>query len=84
MKEYILFVDIKDFIKFNTDKCTVIFQKIQFNTYERMINITNQHIVNVQPLITAEEIEEMKLAIKRGNKGTLNGHIYQSMICYYF
>jgi len=34
-----------------------------------VINITKQHIENVQPLRTAEEIEEMKLAIKRGNKG---------------
>lgn len=29
-----------------------------------------QHIENVQPLRSLEEIEEMKLAIKRGNKGT--------------
>lgn len=29
-----------------------------------------ERIINVQPLRTAEEIEEMKLAIKRGNKGT--------------
>lgn len=35
-----------------------------------MINITKQHIENVQPLRTSEEIEEMKLAIRRGNKGT--------------
>lgn len=27
-------------------------------------------VINVQPLRTKEEIEEMKLAIKRGNKGT--------------
>lgn len=27
-------------------------------------------VINVQPLRTLEEIEEMKLAIKRGNKGT--------------
>lgn len=29
-----------------------------------------ERIVNVQPLRTNEEIQEMKLAIKRGNKGT--------------
>lgn len=29
----------------------------------------NNTFINVQPLRTAEEIEEMKLAIKRGNKG---------------
>lgn len=29
-----------------------------------------EKIINVQPLRTAEEIQEMKLAIKRGNKGT--------------
>jgi len=29
-----------------------------------------ENIIDVQPLRTAEEIEEMKLAIKRGNKGT--------------
>lgn len=30
----------------------------------------NERIINVQPLRTTEEINEMKLAIKRGNKGT--------------
>lgn len=30
----------------------------------------NERIVNVQPLRTKEEIDEMKLDIKRGNKGT--------------
>jgi len=35
-----------------------------------VINITKHHIENVQPLRTTEEIEELKLAIKRGNKGT--------------
>ncbi|TMN18813.1 tyrosine-type recombinase/integrase [Lentibacillus cibarius] len=29
----------------------------------------NERIINVQPLRTKEEIDEMKLAIKRGNKG---------------
>jgi len=29
-----------------------------------------EKIINVQPLRTAEDIQEMKLAIKRGNKGT--------------
>jgi integrase len=32
--------------------------------------MAKRKLVNVQPLRTAEEIEEMKLAIKRGNKGT--------------
>ena len=29
-----------------------------------------KRVINVQPLRTLEEIEEMKFAIKRGNKGT--------------
>lgn len=29
-----------------------------------------EHVINVQPLRTLQEINEMKLAIKRGNKGT--------------
>lgn len=32
--------------------------------------LSKEKVINVQPLRTAEEIEEMKLAIKRGNKGT--------------
>lgn len=32
--------------------------------------MSKEKVINVQPLRTAEEIEEMKLAIKRGNKGT--------------
>jgi integrase len=36
---------------------------------ERMMD-KKERIINVQPLRTAEEIQEFKLAIKRGNKGT--------------
>lgn len=42
---------------------------LHFNTFKRG-ELMAKKIINVQPLRTAEEIENMKFAIKRGNKGT--------------
>lgn len=42
----------------------------QKNTFQEGKMMKKTHIINVQPLRTNEEIQEMKHAIRRGNKGT--------------